>query len=66
MSAIYNSAPNKEVRVKQRTEPWITNERLQFIRDKDEAFRLYKTDSSDNNFSIFKELRITTRDTDLR
>ena len=57
MSAIDNIAPTKEVRIKQRAQPWITNENLQCIRDRDKAFRVYKKDSSDDNFSIFKELR---------
>lgn len=61
MSAIDNIAPLKEVRIKQRTEPWITNEILQCIKDRDKAFRLYKKDSSDENFSIFKGLRNKTQ-----
>ena len=42
MSAIDNIAPVKEVRIKQRTEPWINNEILQSIKDRDKAFQLYK------------------------
>ena len=61
MSAIDNIAPMKEVRIKQRTQPWITNEILQCINDRDKAFRVYKKDSSDDIFSNFKELRNKTQ-----
>ena len=61
MSAIDNIAPMKEVRIKQRTQPWITNEILQCIKDRDKAFRVYKKDSSDDIFSNFKELRNKTQ-----
>ena len=40
MSAIDNIAPMKDVRTKQRTQPWITNEILQCIKDRDKAFRV--------------------------
>ena len=52
MSAIDNIAPMKEVCIKQRTQPWITNEILQCIKDRDKAFRVYKQDSSDDNFFL--------------
>ena len=42
MSAIDNIAPVREVRINQRTEPWINNEILQSIKDRDKAFQLYK------------------------
>ena len=61
MSAIDNIAPMKEVRIRQRTQPWITNEILQCIKDRDKAFRVYKKHSSDDNFSNFKELRNKTQ-----
>ena len=44
MSAIDNIAQMKEVRIKQRAQPWITNEMLQCIMDIDLAFRVYKKD----------------------
>ena len=50
MSAIDNIAPMKEVRIKQRTQPWITNEILQCIKNRDKAIRVYKKDSSDDSF----------------
>ena len=61
MSAIDNIAPMKKVRIKQRTQPWITNEILQCIKDRDKAFRVYKKDSSDDNFSNFNESRNKTQ-----
>ena len=61
MSAIYNIAPVKEVCIKQRAEPWINNEILQSIKDRDKAFQLYKNDKSDENYSYFKELRNKTQ-----
>ena len=54
MSAIDNIAPMKEVRIKQRTQPRITNEILQCLKDRDKTFRVYKKDSSDDNFSNLK------------
>ena len=64
MSAIGNIAPMKEVSIKQRTQPWITNEILQCIKDRDKAFRVYKKDSSDDIFSNFKELIKKKKNTD--
>ena len=61
MSAIDNIAPMKEVLIKQRTQPWITNEILQCIKNRDKAFRVYKKDSLDAIFSIFKDLRNKTQ-----
>ena len=61
MSAIDNIAPVKETRTKQRTEPWINNEILQSIKDRDKAFQLYKNEKSDENCSYFKELRNKTQ-----
>ena len=65
VSAIDNIAPVKEVRIKQRTEPWINNEILQSIKGRDKAFQLYKKDKSDKtvNFSqkivfIFKGMQL--------
>lgn len=42
VSVIYNIAPVKETRIKQRTEPWVTNEILQSISDRNKAFYVYK------------------------
>ena len=61
MSAIDNIARVKEVRIKQRAEPWINNEILQSIKDIDKAFQLYKNDKSDEKYSYFKELRNKTQ-----
>ena len=61
MSAIDNIDPVKGVRIKQRTEPWINNDILQSIKDRDKAFQLYKKDKSGENYSYFKELRNKTQ-----
>ena len=61
MSAIDNIAPMKEVRIRQRAQPWVTTEIVQCINDRDKAFRVYKKNSSDDTFSIFKELRNKTQ-----
>ena len=56
MTIVDNIAHVKEVRIKQRTEPWINNEILQYIKDRDKAFQLYKKYKSDENYSNFKDL----------
>ena len=61
MSAIDSIAPVNEVRIKQTTKPWINNEILQSIKDRDKAFQLYIKDKSDENYSYFKELRNKTQ-----
>ena len=57
MSVVNNISPIKEVRIKQRTEPWINAEILQSINNRDRAFKVFKGDKSEQNFSTFKDLR---------
>ena len=61
MSGVNNISPIKEVRIKQRTEPWINAEILQSIYDRDRAFKVFKGDKSEQNFSTFKDLRNKTQ-----
>ena len=57
LSVIDNLAPLKVVRIKQRTEPWVTNEILQCIKDRDKSFYTYKKVKSSENYDHFKSLR---------
>ena len=61
LSVIDNIAPMKEVRIKQRTEPWITNEILQCIKDRDKAFYTYKKVNIQENYNRYKYLRNKTQ-----
>ena len=53
--------PIKEVRIKQKTDPWANSEILQSIKERDKAFKAFKSDKSDQTFSTFKELRNKTQ-----
>ena len=57
MSVIDNIAPVKQMRIKQRTEPWINSDILEAINQRDKAFTHYKKDKSVENFECFKVLR---------
>ena len=61
LSVIDNLAPVKEIRIKQRTEPWITLDILTSISERDKAFSVYKKNSSSANYEIFKNLRNKTQ-----
>ena len=50
-------APIKELRIKQRTEPWISNDILRFISERDRAFHDYKKHRTDEKHSHFKTLQ---------
>ena len=56
MRVVNNISPVKEVRIKQRTAPWINDEILQSIQEKDKAFKVLKCDKSEQKFSLFKGL----------
>ena len=56
-SVIDNIAPVKQVRLKQRTEPWMDSDILQAINERDRAFHRYKVEKSDTNYDTFKCLR---------
>ena len=57
LSIVDNIAPLKQIRIKQRTEPWINSDILKIIQDRDNAFNHYKMYKNDVNFNNFKSLR---------
>ena len=54
-------APIKEVRIKNRTEPWIKSEILHSINERDKAYQTFKRNKSDQNFTVCKECRNKTQ-----
>ena len=44
VTVIDNIAPIKEVRIKNRTEPWIDSEILHSINERDKAYQTFKRD----------------------
>ena len=61
LPVINTMAPLKEVRIKQRTEPWVTIEILQCIKDRDKAFNVYKQDKTPGSYDLFKSFRKKTQ-----
>ena len=61
MSIINNIAPVKECRIKQRTQPWMTSDILNCIKERDSAFHIFKKHKSECNFNSFKEIRNKTQ-----
>ena len=61
VSAVNNVAPLKQVRIKQRTEPWMTQDILQSIKDRDFSFNIYKKDKTEENLNTFRKLRCRTQ-----
>ena len=59
ISSIYidNFAPVKQLRIKQRTEPWVDSDILQAIKDRDSSFNKYRINKTEENFNTFKVLR---------
>ena len=57
LSILNSIAPMKEVRIKQRTEPWITTDILQRIESRDKASHVYKIEKSNEAFNHFKGIR---------
>lgn len=60
-SAIESVAPLKQVRIKQRTEPWISSEILQHIVNRDKAYNIFKQHKSEENLKAFREIRTKTQ-----
>ena len=58
VTVIDNIAPIKEVRIKNRTKPWIASEILHSINERDKAYQTFKRDKSDQNFIVFKNAGI--------
>ena len=56
-SMIDNQCPLKEFRIKKVKEPWVSQELLEFIKDKDRALRKAKKTNSENDWKIAKRLR---------
>ena len=50
-------APLKTVRVKQRSEPWVTGEILEFIRNRTKIFRKFKRTKESSLYNKYVELR---------
>ena len=50
-------APVKEIRIKQRTEPWMNADILELITHRDKAFLRFKRSKNESDFAIFKKLR---------
>ena len=61
LSIVNNMSPLKEVRMKQRTKLWVTNDILKSIKERDESFRDFKKHKTKETFYIFKELRNKTQ-----
>ena len=55
MSTINRVAPVKQLRIKQRTEPWVTSDILTLISQRDRAFKQYKQCKSSEHFTAFKQ-----------
>ena len=62
LSVLDNVAPIKQIRLKQRSEPWIDNEILEAIEERDKAFKLYVKNKNVDNFNYFKSLRNKVQD----
>ena len=53
-------APEKDVRVKQRTEPWFTGEILENIKRRDQAFHIFKLTNNKNHYKEYCKIRNAT------
>ena len=49
--------PAKQIRLKQRTEPWINSDILETIRDRDKALYLHRKCNDTAHYSEYKHLR---------
>ena len=57
MTVLDNIAPIKEVRLKQRTEPWMTSEILEVIKARDSALYNFKKHKSNDYYKQFCNYR---------
>jgi hypothetical protein len=57
LSVINTIASVKQIRLKQRTEPWIDSDILQAISDRDSGFKIIKCNRRLEKFNLFKGLR---------
>ena len=53
LSIVNNMSPIKEVRMKQRTELWVTNDFLKSIKERDKAFCDFKKHNTEETFFHF-------------
>ena len=61
ISVLNSIAPVKEVRLKQRTEPWIDLEILDLIKQRDNCLHLFKKSKSNSYYTLFCQLRNKVR-----
>ena len=54
LSIVNNTSPIQEVRMKQRSELWVTNDILKSIKERDKAFCDFKKHITEDTFSILK------------
>jgi len=50
-------APCKEIRIKQRTEPWMTDSILKDIKERNNSLKSFKKDGNNDNYIKFKRKR---------
>ncbi len=55
-------APYKEIRIKQRTEPWMKDSILKAIKERNDSFKVFKRDRNNDNCEVFKRKRNEVRD----
>ena len=57
MSVINDVAPIKEIKIKSKTEPWITSEILESIRDRDQYIEKFRKTEDSNFYTSYCQLR---------
>jgi len=57
LSVLDSIVPVRQIKLKQRSEPWIDGDILQTIEDSDKAFKMYVKEKTDENFNALKLLR---------
>ena len=57
MNILDEEAPVKEIRVKQRTEPWMTNDILEMLKERDRALYTFRKSGLTEDYKKFCSLR---------
>ena len=57
MEVLDDVAPIKEIRLKQKTEPWMTSTILDLIRQRDKAYYSFRKSGSADEYKVFAKLR---------
>lgn len=57
LSTLDEVAPIREIKVKKKTEPWITSEILELISERDQYFSIFKRSGCDQDYSNYCKLR---------